>query len=293
MLNILYYTSGLTGAGRVVLGISIGNALRRNNVRCRYTILSSSRFGFLSGDFTHLDVPVEPAEKYSLNNYKHSELYKTIVEYKPDILVVDLLWFTLHNFIRGLDCKKIFLCRQVHDRFFTISSPDGALSFHPDAYDTCLAIEPFTPKIKMKQINPLIIRNHNEILSRTSALQELGLADSGDKKVCLFAFNGKPHEFAEIKKMYSYLEDEGYIMVYSTNYQGGLFPTVDYFNAFDLIICGGGYNSFWEAVYFNKDALFVPVKRRFEDQGWRISNCRDYSFTENGADQLVRIIMDG
>ena len=55
-----------------------------------------------------------------------------------------------------------------------------------------------------------------------------------------------------MKKTYSYLEDEGYQMVYSTNYKGGLFPAVDYFNAFEMLICGAGYNSFWEAVYFDR-----------------------------------------
>ena len=50
----------------------------------------------------------------------------------------------------------------------------------------------------------------------------------GNKNVCLFSFNGKPGEFKDIKKRYSYLEDAGYTMVYTTNYDGGLFPAVDY-----------------------------------------------------------------
>ncbi len=91
--------------------------------------------------------------------------------------------------------------------------------------------------------------------------------------------------------MYSYLEDEGWKMVYSTNYQGGLFPAVDYFNAFEMLICGAGYNAFWEAVYFQKEAIFVPQQRRFENQAWRVAECQDYQFTRNGADELVEMIL--
>ncbi|MCF6335423.1 MAG: hypothetical protein L3J12_06755 [Spirochaetales bacterium] len=81
-------------------------------------------------------------------------------------------------------------------------------------------------------------------------------------------------------------------MVYSTNYRGGIFPVVDYFNAFDLIITSGGYNSFWEAQFFEKEALFIPQPRQFEDQRKRINEYAGMIFKENGADQLVRIITE-
>ncbi len=81
-------------------------------------------------------------------------------------------------------------------------------------------------------------------------------------------------------------------MVYSTNYSGGIFPVVDYFNAVDLLICGGGYNAFWEAKYFEKEAIIVPTYARFEDPQIRISIGQDFTFKENGADQLVGIIME-
>ena len=81
-------------------------------------------------------------------------------------------------------------------------------------------------------------------------------------------------------------------MIYSTNYKGGIFPVADYFNAFNFIITSGGYNSFWEAKYFEKEALFIPVPRQFEDQKKRIDECLGMTFEENGADQLVDIILN-
>ena len=141
----------------------------------------------------------------------------------------------------------------------------------------------------MEQVNPIILHNRDEIMSKEVVLKKLGLAD--DKPVCLLAYNGHPGDFVNVQKTYSYLEDEGYRMVYSTNYSGGIFPVVDYFNAVDLLICGGGYNAFWEAKYFEKDAIIVPTHARFEDPQVRISIGQDFAFKENGADQLADIIM--
>ena len=152
-----------------------------------------------------------------------------------------------------------------------------------------MAIEPFPTDQPLRRINPIVIRNRDEILPRKEALRKLGLTETGNH--CLFAFNGKPGEFEDARKMYSYLGDEGYQMVYSTNYKGGLFPAVDYFNAFEMLICGAGYNAFWEAVYFQKETIFVPQQRRFENQSWRVEECQEYAFERNGADELVELIL--
>lgn len=75
------------------------------------------------------------------------------------------------------------------------------------------------------------------------------------------------------------------------NYSGCIFPVVDYFNAVDLLICGGGYNAFWEAKYFEKEAIIVPTHAKFEDPQVRISRGQDFAFEENGADQLVDLML--
>lgn len=291
-MNIVFDTSGTTGSGRLVKGISIGTALARNNINTDFTIISSSPFGRLADSLNikHIEIAVESAEQLSNENFKASDIYKTIIELQPDILLVDLNWFPLFNFIDELKCKKIFLSRQVSDSFFTIPLKENPLQFNPEQYDKIISIEPFYSCIEMEPINPIILRNKNEILDKQTALKKLGLSE--DKPTCLLAYNGHPGDFQKVKKTYSYLEDEDYQMVYSTNYNGGIFPVVDYFNAFDLIICGAGYNAFWETVYFNKKAIIVPTHTKFEDQQKRIDECMGITFEENGADQLVDIILN-
>ncbi len=290
-MKIVFYASGIAGSGRLVRGIAIGNALKRKNIDCEFVILSSSSFAHLADVFgiSHLEIPPEDENQLSKENFHESALYKTIIELNADILLVDLLWFNIYNFIHELACKKIFLCHQVFDDFFTIQLPVEKLSFKSEDYDLLFAIEPFSCSFPMDQINPLILRNRDEIFSRNDAIGKLNLDDS--RETCLFAFNGRLGDFEKNKGKYSYLEDAGYQMVYTSNYKGGLFPVVDYFNAFDFIICAAGYNQFWEVVYFNKEAVFENVPLAFSSTKHRIKECQEYYFDENGADQLVDIML--
>ncbi len=82
-------------------------------------------------------------------------------------------------------------------------------------------------------------------------------------------------------------------MIHTTNIKGGgIFPIVDYFNAIDLIIGAAGYTQFWEVVYFDKEAILETFPLRFSSMKWRLKECSNYSFKENGSDQLVDIMLN-
>jgi hypothetical protein len=290
-MKILYLTSGATGAGRVVRGIAIGNALKRKRVDCDYAVISGSPFASLVDqlDIRHLDIPLEPVERFSSKECRDTIFYRTLVSENPDIILVDLIWFPLHHFIEELGCKKVFLCRQVDKSFFAIDVPENPISFRPQDYDLVLGIEPFRGAAPMRQINPILLRNRDEILSRERAVVELAV--DSEQPVCILSYSGHPGDFERVKKDYSYLESE-YQMVYTTTHDKGIFPIVDFYNAADFVVCGAGYNSFWETVYLGKEAHFVPIEARFESGNKRVEEYRDYRFEQNGADQLVDIIID-
>jgi len=289
--RIVYYTSGVTGSGRLVRGISIGNALHRGGAAAQFTILSSSSFAHLADrfGFDHQEIPPEMEDQLAPNSYRDSELYQALTVLKPDLLVVDLLWFPLYFFLNELSCKKIFLWQQMDPRFFSIELPSDTIAFKPEQYDLVVAIEPFTGPGPATKVNPLILRNRDEILPRPEAMEALGLDEQ--QQNCLLAINAHPGDFEKTRERFSYLASSGYRMVYTTNYDRGIFPVVDYFNAFELIVCGASYNSFWEAVFFDKEAIFVPTKTQFVDGERLIREYRNYSFEHNGADQLVEIFL--
>lgn len=292
-MRVLYYTGGATGSGHMVLGLSLAAAFRRAGAACDYSMAAvGEEFAGLAGGFGVPVAPLPPEgpEALAPGRFRDSALYRAIESARPDVLVVDLYWFPLDAFIRELPCRKVFLSRQVDPAFFRIRLPDRELAFRHSDYDLVLRTEPgFDLPFPSESIEPIVIRNPDEILTREAARADLGLADG--QRGCLFAFNGRGGEGQEAWKSFSYLEDEGWTVVRSSNRSGGLFPAADWFNAFDLVVCGAGYNAFWEARYFRKEAFFVPFPRRYESQTRRIALCSDYEMRENGADRLARRIL--
>jgi hypothetical protein len=289
-MRIVFYTSGITGAGRLIIGISIGNALERKNIKCKYTMVHTSPLAHLADDFHHIKIPLENETELSKKNCHKSLLFKTLTRLKPDILLIDHLWFTVYNFIEELKCKKIYLTDAVYDSHFKVPLPEGDLVFKKEHYRRVLGIEPFTSGIELEMINPLIIRNREEIFSRGKALKLLNL--DGAEKTALYAFSGHPGDYERFIDKYSYLEKEGYQVVNASIYKDTIFPVVDYFNAFDFIVSGAGYNQVWEINYFKKKAVFETTPQRFWDQSLRVKEFEKHHFEENGADQLVDIIMN-
>ncbi len=289
-MKILYYTAGTAGSGRLVRGIAIGNALKRLRFQGEFLLLSSSEFAHLADLFEmeHLEIPLEGDTELSQDNYRNSLLYTTILELKPDVLIIDLLWFPLYYFIDELKCTKLFLCHQVVPGFFSIRDPD--MDFIPSQYDYLIGIEPFESEYNFLPINPLITRNRDEIHSRSIALEKLNLNDQ--KKNALFAINARPGDFERLREKYEYLEND-FDVTYSTNYRGGLFPVIDYFNAFDLVVCLAGYNQFWECRYFKKEAVFETISLNFSSMEERIRSGENFSFDVNGADQLAEMVVHG
>ncbi len=92
--------------------------------------------------------------------------------------------------------------REKANLYFNIPLSERVLRFDPAEYNLILEAEPTAAAVPMVKINPLIIRNKEEILTREDALKYLGLNPL--KKVCLFAINGRPGEYEDSVKTYSY-----------------------------------------------------------------------------------------
>jgi hypothetical protein len=290
-LRILFYSGGVTGSGHIVLGLSVAAALKRAGAIADFAILSvETPFSDLARrlGISVATIPFEDEVALGPNGWRDSRLFAAIAAYAPDIIIVDQFWFTLEAFIREIPCRKVLLLRQVDPRFFRFVVATDERCFRPIDYALVIKTEPgFELPFEAHAIEPIIIRNRDEILSREAALGDLKLAS--DARPCLFAFNGNDGEGAQAWKTFSYLEKEGWTIVRSDNRRGGLFPVVEWFEAFDLLICGAGYSAFWEARYFQKEAFFVPFPRHFENQERRIALCSDYNFDTNGADELVKL----
>ncbi len=289
-MKVAYVTSGLTGIGRLVKGISVGNALKRAGIDCEFTILSSSenvRPAELAG-ITHTFIPAEPLSTFTRENFEKSILFRELAALAPDIILIDLLWFSLQNMASSLPGRKLLLLRQVNPSFFKISIPELSFVLDTQCFDEIIETEPWGFSFSTIKLNPFTIRNQDEVLSRADASERLGL-NRGDRN-CLICASGKEGEFEEIMRHRPGLENEGYSVFSSNGLLDGIFPAMDYFRAFDLIVGGAGYNFFWENRRLATNAIFIPFRRQFEDQFWRVSNCKRTKSRHNGADELVKIL---
>ncbi len=289
-MKVAYVTSGLTGIGRLVKGIAVGNAFKRAGVECEFTILSSSeniRPVELAG-IDHIYIPPEAVNSFDKANFEKSELFRELSSMSPDVILIDLLWFSLQNMASSLPGRKLLLLRQVNPSFFKISTPEIQLMFDPQSFDEIIETEPWGFSFSTIKLNPFTIRNQDEVLSRQEAYEKLGL--SRDDRNCLICASGKVGEFEEIMRHRPGLENDGYRVFTSNGLLDGIFPAMDYFRAFDLIVGGAGYNFFWENRRLPTNAVFFPFRRQFEDQFWRVSNCKRTKSRHNGADALVKIL---
>lgn len=291
-MNIVFYTSGISGSGRIVTGIAIYNALKRKHIDCSYTMVTHSQRGYLAETqgIDHIYLPLENEYQLSKKYFHTSLLYHTLSVLKPDVLIVYLQWFTVLELLDELPCTKIFLVRQVDPKYFSFDTPAGKYTFNPAQYSAIVSIEPYTYPFTVLSVNPIVARNHDEILPRKIAREHFNIPD--DTPSCLISISGYENESEKYQDYFDSTILKEYHCVTTNTYDSNrIFPIVDYFNAFDLVICGAGYNSFWETKFFQKNAITIPFKRVFENQFYRVNNFSHYTFTTNGADQLVDMIM--
>lgn len=296
-MRVLYRSGGATGSGNLTAGLALGTALARAGLlgpgrvdfrlSCPPSAFSAlaARLGFRLDEAPPPDPSEAPEE---------SSLARSIRAFDPDVLVVGQFWTEFDALLGGLRCRKVLLLRATDPRFFhfRVALPGGGereYRLESAAWDLVASTEPHAdPPFPTERLEPLVLRNPEEVMTGAAARADLGLEPA--EKAFFFGFNGKEGEGAAAWKSYSYLQDEGWRAVRSDNRAGGLFPAMDWYRAFDLVVCGAGYSAFWETRALGIDAVCVPFPRVFEDQAARVALCSDYDPRANGADDLVRLI---
>jgi hypothetical protein len=253
-------------------------------------MIDNGEFAYLAEPFFNIySVKLQPG--FFLKHDRESDLYILLKYLDADILIVDGVWLPLVPILDDFKCKKIILFRQFEEWWFHVTTKKyGDFDFDPTQYDCTLSIEPHFTRDGWHSINPIVVRNHDEVLDRSRARKELG-ADT-NRKICVLAHNGFEGELEKIETELEVFRKKYQVIVTSNRREKSFFPLADYFNGIDMIIGGAGYNLFYESRFFNIKSHFFPQERKSENQAWRIKTNSNFTFKENGADQLVDIIKD-
>lgn len=279
------------GAGHLMRGIAIYNAIRRNNLSVDYKIIGINKVHpKITKSYPFEAVEVIPSRfETDLTN---TPLYRRLTSEKIALVVVDHAWAWTRNILRDMDCRKIALFRQISPAFLRLRFEGRRIDYDPGIFNQVYLIEPFKSPIDGKEIPPIVARNPDEVLPRHEARFQLQVP--GNKPCAVVSQTGVfKDEIDQVNSVFSRLPDfEKYHRIRSSSYDdNSIFPLLDYYNGIDLVVSGAGYNTFWETQYFRKKALFFPFRRAEEDQEVRIKTCANRVFKENGADLLVNELL--
>jgi hypothetical protein len=193
--RIVFFTFG-KGSGDLVVGISLALAFKRAGQAVQFTAVTNNEFTSISdGIIDHVHVPIEP-HLFMVADRK-TRLYKTLRRLKPDLLIVYGSWVPILPLLDQFDCSKVLLMRQVNEPFLSVSPGPGIkIDINPTDYDHAFTCEPGFELPGFGPIHPIVIRNHDEILSRDEARQQLGVPDG--KKLAVIARNGYEGELEEL-----------------------------------------------------------------------------------------------
>jgi hypothetical protein len=282
-MNVVFFTLGSRGSGSIVICLSLLNGLRRAGLDANFTIVSDNQYHHITEGFCdhiHIHYP----EDALLRRDRDTPLYHALTMLKPDILIVNQVWLHMFPILDDFDCVKVFTCRMAPDRWWHVPIPDNPITFTAEVYDLAYSIEPNYRYPGLTSVDPVIIRNREEILDVEAAAK--GLGKKPGEKLCVIAHNGLPGEMKELYEGLSDLRETYKILQMDNSRETGIFPIADYMAAIDLFVSGGGYNAFYEALYFNRPCRFLPFKRNKEDQTWRIDTNSQSRYEQNGADQI-------
>jgi hypothetical protein len=273
---VAYFTGGTVGAGHVVRGLALQNALSRRGFRGKYRMFGPPT-PFARGPFTA--VPVDARELVHPDRARKSDLGRALLAYKPELLVVDLFWAPLRHLLPLPACEAWLLLRKVPPVWFV--GTKGA-RFDSSQYKRIVAIEPVQHETLLERVDPMVVCNPDECEPPEALRRELGVP--AEQHLVVVAHAG---ELGEIES----LRADG-ATVCDLRQRDALFPLARWLSGADEIVCGAGYNAFWEARwlgYFPR-ARFTPFPRHIDDQAWRLHACSQVQMRSNGADTLARDI---
>jgi len=279
-MRIAFFTAGTVGLGHAVRGLAIARALRRRGCEASFRIFSPIP---APADHEWAEqelVRIVPAELDDPRCARETELARSLLAYKPDLLIVDLFWAPLRHIRPALSCEAWLLLRYVPLWWFAGSRHR---SFVRAQFTRIFALEPLVRWPDAEPLDPVVISNPEECQPRGSLRERLGLAP--DRRLVVAMQAGRPGEALRLGGGPDCVRWDSSLPSYP-------FPAAEWLGDADEILSGTGYNSFWEAVWlgYASRVRFVPFPRSIDDQRRRLNLGQPWRMSKNGADVLAACI---
>jgi hypothetical protein len=287
-MKVAYFTAGTVGAGHLVRGLAVGRGLRRAAFRGEYRMFGPPLpFAVAVGETGYETVEVR-ADLALRDRHlaQTSGLAQKLRGFAPDLLLVDLFWTPLRWVLPALDCEAWLLVRTC-PAVWLIGPPEAP--FDPGQFRRIVGIEPVSYPALDGCIEPIVIANPDEC-QPPGALRER-LAVPPGRRLVVVLHAGERREVESLREA----AEEEVVATLDLFEPGALFPAAEWLGGADRVVCGCGYNAYWEARWlgYAERSTFVPFRRSIDDQASRLAAFRDHVPRENGADELARWILEG
>lgn len=286
-MRIAHFTAGTVGVGHFVRAYAIRRALGRAGFRGEFRLFGPRLpFPVTSALDWHTPIVVEPKAQGDPTLARSSSLTTALVDYQPDLLLVDLHWVPVHHVVQLFDCEVWLLLRKCIDRWF-VGPPQAP--YDPARWGRIIAIEPIEHPSITHHIDPIVCANPDECRPETALREHLGAPD--DQTLAVVAHTG-PVE--EQEALMAVGEENVHVVHFDLTDPEALFPLAEWLPGADVIMTGAGYNAYWESKWlgFHDRCFFTAFPRPIDDQAWRVRECAEYRPKENGADALARWIVE-
>lgn len=288
MQRIAFFTAGTIGAGHLVHALAIERGLRRAGYTGDFHIFSPGVPGHIQAPPNLTALPIDMATLKSPTLARTSELAAALKTFDADILLIDMFWAPLLHITPSLRAKSWLLIRQCPPAW--LRGPSFA-RFEPGRYQRLIAIEPLDHPLLKDQIEPIVYCNPDEMHPPGTLRKHLGLSDHQHLTVVMQAgLEGEIEAFSPPPNTQTHTH-----IFRSDPFHPEtlIFPLAPWLHDANTILCGAGYNAFWEAKWLGHfdRTHFHAFQRLIDDQAWRLREMSHYTMHQNGADQLASMLL--
>jgi hypothetical protein len=279
-MRIAYFTAGTVGAGHLVRGVAIGRALARRGFTGEYRAFGPPRPYPAAARAGYEPLAIAEDELRDPSRAPESEVAAALAAFRPDLLLVDMFWAPLRHILPLPGCECWLLVR-VCPRAWLTGTRETV--FAPRQFRRTIAIEPFRHAALREMVDPVVVSNAEECRPPEALRQRLGAPP--DRPLVVVMHAGVAGERAQIEAA----ADGEHVVGFDLFDEDALFPLAEWLPGADRVLCGGGYNAFWEARWlgYADRTRFTAFPRKIDDQAWRLATCRSYPMRANGADTLA------
>jgi Glycosyltransferase family 28 C-terminal domain len=255
-VRVLFYALG-GGSGHFCRSQAVARAFHKTQDSA-VRVLCPDRFGSWSDPAFQVHSPTQ-IDRESLRAWVAEQLD----DFQPNLLVVDVFPRGVLGELPNLNgLHRVLVTRWVHPQYYRRPEVSEALA----SYDQIFSSEPQEIDVTVERVLPIVWTQCG--VSRSEARKALG----GNERPLVVALGSGPPEAQEQleSRLQKHSAEADYQLAFFSPKLGPSVPEIGrYLHGADLVVSAAGYQSYYETLQSGVPAIFLPQRRRYDNQAAR------------------------